>query len=314
VKKKQTKTNYRVRNWKEYNAALTQRGSLTVWVSEDVIKAWRATARTGKKGHPQAYSNLAILTMLTLQEIYHLPLRGTCGFTGSIFELLKLTLPVPSYSQLSRRRQTLEVALPRTKSKEPLHLVIDSTGVKVFGEGEWKVRQHGYSYRRTWRKLHLAIDQATHMIHAVIVTTNNYSDGQILPELLEQVDDEIAQVSADGAYDKRNCYDALNERGAKATIPPQRNAKIWQHGNSKAERLVRDENLRRVRQVGRATWKKESGYHRRSLAETAMFREKRIFGDSVSAHSFNGQATQLLVRCAILNRMTQLGMPDSYKP
>jgi hypothetical protein len=314
VKKKQTKTAYRVRNWKEYNNALKQRGSLTVWISDDVIQAWRAMARTGKKGKPQTYSDLAILAMLTLQEIYHLPLRGTCGFTESIFTLLNLTLPVPGFLQLGRRRQTLEVRLPRAKSQAPLHLVIDSTGVKVYGEGEWKVRQHGYSYRRTWRKLHLAIDQAAQMIHAAIVTTNNYGDGQILPELLEQVDEALEQVSADGAYDKRNCYDALNERGAKAAIPPQRNAKIWQQGNRKKERHVRDENLRRVRKIGRAAWKKESNYHRRSLAETTMFREKRIFGDSVSARSFNGQGTQLLVHCATLNRMTQLGLPDSYKP
>ena len=277
------------------------------------MQAWRKTARSGKKGRPQDYSDLAIQTLLTLQEVYHLPLRGTCGLALSIFALLQLKLPVPSASQLCRRRQTLDVALPRAQSKQPVHLVVDSTGVKVCGEGEWKVRQHGYSYRRTWRKLHLGIDENTGMILAALITTNNYSDGQILPDLLEQVDEALSQVSADGAYDKRNCYDALRTRGATATIPPQRNAKIWQHGNSKAEQLVRDQNLRRIRQVGRAAWEKESGYHRRSLAETMMFRAKAIFGDSVSARSFNGQATQLLVRCATLNRMTQLGMPDSFK-
>lgn len=157
------------------------------------------------------------------------------------------------------------------------------------------------------------MDAATGEIVAAVVTTNNYSDGQILPDLLEQVEDDLEQVAGDGAYDKRNCYDSIRARDATATIPPQRNARIWQHGNSKAERLVRDQNLRRIRQVGRANWKKESGYHQRSLAETTMFREKVIFGDQVSARSFNGQATQLLVRCAALNRMTHLGMPDSYK-
>ena len=313
MKKKPTKTTYRLRNWREYNAALERRGSLTLWVSEEVLQAWRNTERTGKKGHPQDYSDLAILTLLTLQEVYHLPLRGTRGLARSIFALLKLDLPVPSASQICRRRQTLEVALPRAKSTQPVHLVVDSTGVKVCGEGEWKVRQHGYSYRRTWRKLHLGVDENTGLILAAVVTTNHYSDGQILPDLLEQVEEELSQVSADGAYDKRNCYDSLRARGATATIPPQRNARIWQHGNSKAERLGRDQNLRRIRQIGRGAWKKESGYHRRSLAETMMFRAKTMFGDHVSARSFKGQATQLLVRCATLNRMTQLGMPDSVK-
>ena len=313
MKQKKTKANYRLRNWQEYNARLEQRGSLTFWVSEDVLQAWRNTERTGKRGHPQDYSELAILTMLTLQEVYHLALRQTRGLTVSLFELLKLSLPVPCAAQLCRRRQTLEVALPRVPRGEALHVVVDSTGVKVFGEGEWKVRQHGYTYRRTWRKLHLGVDEATGLIVAAVVTTNNYSDGQVLPDLLDQVEAEIKQVSGDGAYDKRNCYEALRARDATATLPPQRNAKIWQHGNTQAERLIRDQNLRRIRQVGRAAWKKEVGYHRRSLAETTMFREKIIFGEKVSARSFAGQATQLLVRCAALNRMTQLGMPDSYK-
>jgi IS5 family transposase len=313
VKHKKTKANYRLRNWQDYNAALEQRGSLTLWMSEDVLQAWCNSQRTGKRGHPRDYSDLAILTMLTLQEIYHLALRQTRGLTVSLFELLKLSLPVPAASQLCRRRQTLEVALPRLRRGEPLHVVVDSTGVKVFGEGEWKVRQHGYTYRRTWRKLHLGVDEASGLIVAAVVTTNNYSDGQVLPDLLDQVEEPLKQVSGDGAYDKRNCYDAIRARDATATIPPQRNAKIWQHGNTQAERLIRDQNLRRIRQVGRAAWKKEVDYHRRSLAETTMFREKIIFGEKVSARSFAGQATQLLVRCAALNRMTQLGMPDSYK-
>ena len=146
-----------------------------------------------------------------------------------------------------------------------------------------------------------------------MVTTNNYSDSQLLPVLLAQVDEEIAQVSGDEGYDRRNCYEAIGARPARATIPPQRHAKIWQHGNTKAERLARDQNLRRIRQLRRAAWKRESGYHRRSLAETAMFRLKTIFSDRVTAHGFVGQAVQMLVRCAALNRRTQLGRPDSYR-
>lgn len=290
-----------------------QRGSLTLWITEDVLQTWHPTELENKRGHPRTYTDTAIETMATIQEIYHLGLRQTEGLMQSIGELLHLNVAIPDYSTLSRRRATLEVVLPRTRGKEALHVVVDSTGVKVFGEGEWKVRQHGYTYRRTWRKVHLGVEVASGELVAAVVTTNNYSDGQVLPDLLAQVAEELKQVSGDGGYDKRQCYEAIQARGAQATIPPQRNAKIWQHGNTKAERLARDQNLRRIRQVGRAAWKRESGYHRRSLAETVMFRLKTIFSDRVTAHGFAGQAAQVLVRCAALNRLTQLGRPDSYR-
>jgi hypothetical protein len=312
VTKKKTKRTYRLRNWSQYNKALVQRGSLTVWINEDVLSAWHNRARTGKRGKPLDYTDTAILCMATLEEVYGLPLRATQGLTRSIIKLLGVELRVPCYTTLCRRRRSLEVALPRRKKSEPLHLVVDSTGIKVYGEGEWKVRQHGWSRRRTWRKLHLGVDEATHELVAVVVSTNSFKDSQMLPDLLAQVEGEITQVSGDGAYDSRNCYDAIRARAAHAAIPPQKRAKIWQHGNTRADRHLRDENLRVIRQKGRREWKRESGYPRRSLAETAVFRVKMIFGERVNARSFNGQATQLRVRCAALNRMTHLGMPDSY--
>lgn len=304
---------YRLRNWSQYNKALVQRGSLSVWISEDVLSAWHNRARTGKRGKPANYADTAILCMATLGEVYGLPLRATQGLTRSIIKLLGVELRVPCYTTLCRRRRSLEVELPRLKKQEPLHVVVDSTGIKVYGEGEWKVRQHGYRRRRTWRNLHLGVDEATLEFVAVVVTTNGFKDSQLLPDLLEQVADEINQVSADGAYDSRGCYDAIRGRQARAAIPPQKRARIWQHGNTKRERHIRDENLRAIRQKGRREWKRESGYHRRSLAETQVFRVKMIFGERVSARSFEGQAAQMLVRCATLNRMTHLGMPDSYK-
>jgi IS5 family transposase len=313
VKRKKTKTSYRLRNWREYNSALVQRGSLTLGINDEVRSAWRNTESEGKRGHPRTYTETAILTMATLQEVYHLPLRQTEGLRGSILRLLKVELPVPDPSTLSRRRTTLEVALPRTRGREALHVVVDSTGVKVFGEGAWKVRQHGYTYRRTGRQVHLGVDEASGEIVAAVVTTTTYSESQVLPDLLAQVDEEVRQVSGDGGYDRRNGYEAIRERQAQAPIPPQHNAKIWPHGNTKAERLARDENRRRIRQIGRAAWQRESGYPRRSLAETTMFRLKGIFGDRVAARSFAGQAAQVLVRCATLNRLTQLGMPDTSR-
>lgn len=283
-----------------------------MWITEEVVQTWHVTDAAPKRGHPRTYTDTAILTMATLQEIYHLGLRQTQGLMESIGTVLHLAVAIPDYSTLSRRRTTLEVILPRTRTPEALHVVVDSTGVKVYGEGEWKVRQHGYTRRRTWRKVHVGVDEASGEIVAAVVTTNSSHDSQVLPDLLEQVEEEITQVSGDGAYDRRVCYDALRVRHARAAIPPQHNAKIWQHGNTKAERLARDENLRRIRQIGRAGWKRECGYHRRSLAETTMFRLKTLFGDRVSARSFAGQTAQALVRCATLNRMMQLGSPDSY--
>jgi IS5 family transposase len=250
--------------------------------------------------------------MATLEEVYGLPLRATEGLTRSIIKLLGVELSVPYYTTLCRRRRSLEVELPRRQNSEPLHMVVDSTGIKVYGEGEWKVRQHGYSRRRTWRKLHIGVDEATLEFVAVVVSTTSFKDSQLLPDLLEQVEDKLSQVSADGAYDSRNCYDVIRQREARAAIPPQKRARIWQHGNTKAARHIRDENLRAIRQKGRREWKRESRYHRRSLAQTQVFRVKTIFGERVSARSFEGQAAQLLVRCAALNRMTHLGMPDSY--
>jgi IS5 family transposase len=313
VTKKKSKRQYRIRNWPDYNKALVGRGSLTLWVSEDVLRTWRETQRTGRRGRPYTYSAALILCMATLAEVYHLPLRATQGLMSSIVRLLGIELSVPDYTTLSRRRRALEIELPHRKKSEPLHLVVDSTGIKVYGEGEWKVRQHGYTKRRTWRKLHLGVDEATGEVVAAAVTTNSFKDSQLLPDLLAQVEGEMSQVSADGAYDTRNCYDALRERGTRAAIPPRKGARIWQHGNTKADRHARDENLRACRRLGRSKWKRESSYHRRSLAETAVFRVKTIFGERVSARSFAGQAAQLLVRCAALNRMTHLGMPDSYE-
>ena len=306
------KRQYRIRNWHDYNTALVQRGSLTLWLNKDVLQHWRNQEHTGKRGKPRVYSDQAIACALRLREVYRLPLRATEGFLRSLIVLLGAEVPVPCYSTLSRRQTGLDVSPDAPASAEPLHLVVDGTGLKVFGDGEWKVRQHGTSRRRTWRKVHLAVDERTGYIQAAATTTNSISDGEMLPALLGQVEQAIAQVSADGGYDRRTCYTAIAGRGAKAAIPPRRGAKIWQHGNCKAQRLARDENLRHIRAVGRAKWKRESGYHRRSLAETTMFRLKTIFGAVLRARSEDAQETETMLRLNALNQMTALGMPDAY--
>jgi len=192
---------------------------------------------------------------------------------------------------------------------------VDSTGAKVYGEGEWKVRQHGWSKHRTWKKLHIGVDANTGDILLGEVSGNSTADCTMLEPLLSQLPSQakIDQVSADGGHDRRVCYDALRHyRVSHIAIPPQHNAKIWQHGNIRAQPLPRDANLRRIREIGRKRWKEETLYHRRSLAETTMFRLKTIFADRVSARTDAGRRMQLLLRCQILNRMTALGMPDSY--
>jgi hypothetical protein len=313
VTSKKTKRTYRLRNWSQYNRSLVNRGSLTLWVSQDVLSAWHNAARTGGRGRPATYADAAISCMATLGEVYGLPLRATEGLARSVIKLLDVGLSVPDYSTLCRRRRALTVHLPRRQKSEPVHLVVDSTGVKVYGEGEWKVRRFGWSRRRTWRKLHVGVDEATGEVVAAAVTTNAAGDGQVLPVLLGQVSAELKQVTGDGGYDDRQCYEAISGRKARAVIPPQQGARIWCHGNTKGERHDRDENLRFIRRHGRSKWKREHDYHRRSLAEVAVFRLKMIFGERVSARSFEGQAAQMLLRCAALNRMTHTGMPDSYK-
>ena len=310
MKKKAT---YRIRNWREYNRALTQRGSLTFWISAEALANWTTADLSGKPGASPTYTDLAIETMATVQAIYGLAGRQTQGLLQSLFGLLKLDLTPPEHSTLSRRRRHLTSTLPVKDGAVPRHLVVDSTGVKVYGEGEWKVRQHGISKRRTWRKLHFCVDEATLEIVSAVASTNNVSDAEVLADLLATVPGKIAQVSADGAYDQRKCYDVLNQQGAKGAIPPRKGARIWQHGNSQAERHVRDENLRRIRQVGRKAWKRERNYHRRSLAETQVFRFKTIFGDRVQTRQVDNQFKELLLKSSLLNRMTHLGMPASYK-
>jgi len=302
---------YRIRNWKQYNQALVNRGSLTLWVDPATLRAWRYQG-PAQQGAQYRYSDTAIQCVLTLRAVYHLPLRATEGFARSIFGLMGLDLDVPDYSTLCRRAKALQITLPKV-AEGPLHLVIDSTGLKVYGEGEWKVRQHGYSKRRTWIKLHLAIDPESHEIRAAMVSDPGVTDAEAMPDLLEQEEGRVEAVEADGAFDRRGVYEALERRGARAIIPPRRDAKIIRHGNSSGPRLARDEDLRRIRRIGRAAWKEESGYHRRSLAETAMFRMKTIFGGGVASRRPHQQAKEVGIRCRALNIRTHQGMPVSER-
>jgi hypothetical protein len=312
------KRQYRISNWSDYNAALVARGSLTLWVDQQAVKSWLEPAPTGQPGRPFTYSDMAMQCMALLSCIYRLPLRSTQGLLHSILQLMGLNLPAPHYSTLCRRRQKMEVTLPVLPKAQELHLVVDSTGLKLFGEGEWKVRQHGWSRHRTWLRLHIGVDQATGEVQTARLTTRRHIDKEVLPSLLEQVPVPIAQVSGDSGYDYVSCYQVIEKIGARATLCPRRNARV--RGTSQLPQ--RDANLLRIQQLqgrkrkdpnwGRKQWKQESGYHRRSLVETCIMRLKTLFGDRLSARHKRAQMNQALLRCHALNRMTHLGTPQSY--
>ena len=301
------KRQYRIRNWAHYNKALVARGSLTLWIDTRATDTWLNRDCPLRRGRRRIYSDAAILCSLLLREVYHLPLRSTQGLVRSILRLLEVELPAAHYSTLSRRARTLELSLaPATKQIK--HLVIDSSGLKVYGEGEWKVRLHGTDKRRTWRKLHIAMAAETQHLTAASVTDKDELDRRALPGLVAQTEGEIERVCADGAYDFEQCYRAIKQRQAVALIPPREDAVI--RGKSPFEQ--RDENLRGIKSKGRKEWKKESTYHRRSLVECAFFRLKTVFSDRLRARRTDTQTTEARMRCVALNRMTSLGMPESY--
>jgi Transposase DDE domain len=308
------KSQYRVRNWREYNAALVQRGSLEVWIDKAVLASWQVAQKTGERGCPQVYQDMYIEMLLILGMAYKLSLRGTEGFARSVLAGLDLHIAVPNYSTLSRRRKALQVKVSTRDLKGARVITVDSSGLKVYGEGEWKVRQHGVSKRRTWRKFHVAVDTETNEILNLEGSTNAVSDDEMTEAVLDGIDPEmeIKQVCADGSYDKKRSYQAIAKRKATATIPPRKDAKIIQHGNSNAPPLDRDQNLRRIRQIGRKRWKQEAGYHQRSKAETAIYRYKTIVGDKLASRLLESQFVEMKLGAKVLNKMSALGMPQSY--
>jgi len=303
---------YRVRNWSEYNAGLIARGSVTMWTNESAL-TMANEAEPVMRGRPHVYSDALIQALLTLKQVYHLTLRATQGFAQSLRELAFAELPAPNYTTLSRRAQDLRVALPVTSSGEPLHLVVDSTGVKLYGEGEWKVRKHGYSKRRTWRKVHLGLDVKTGQVRAALMTHQDVDDASVLPGLLGQipVDEPIETIGGDGAYDAKHCHAAIAVRGATSSIPPREGAQPWPERTPGAS--WRNEAIRDIARDGRREWKKRSGYHRRSLVENTMYRFKILTGNRLWSRRIGSQATEMAIRVGVVNRMAALARPQSIR-
>ena len=310
------KNAYRVRNWSNYNKSLIQRGSLTFWFSEEIIKSWQAKISDGSHGN-QKYSDMAILCALTLRQLFRLPLRATSGLMTSLIALMKLPLDTPDYSTLCRRGKQLKINLGVKSSQEARHILVDSTGIQVIGEGEWKKLRHGESKHQLWRKLHIAMDANDQTILSAIMTESVRLDGNYLPRLIAQVKGPIEQITGDGAYDKKNCYQSAYQRNAKAVFPPQHNACVQRNKYKKDPALqARDEVIQYVgrdndRDERLKQWKQGNNYHKRSLVETMMFRMKTIFGDQIRSRTFKNQQTDLLVRCYAMNKINSLGLPIS---
>jgi Transposase DDE domain len=307
---------YRVTNWPEYDRALQRRGSLTVWVTPAALAAWHPP-KTGRRGRSRTYSDIAIETGHLLRLAFGRPWRQTEGLLRSLATLLGVEIGVPDHTTFSRRSPGLALAnsLIQAQRTGPVHVVIDATGLKVHGAGEWLVDKHGERGRRSWRKLHLAVDPGTGEILASELTTTEEGDAALVGPLLEQITGPIASVIADGAYDGEPVYRAVAERQpdppAAVVVPPRATAVPSPAADTAPTQ--RDQHIRMIREKGRMGWQRAVGYGKRSLGETAVFRYKTIIGRGLRARTPPAQKTEARVACSVLNRMTRLGMPVSQR-
>src|SRR3954470_20215551 len=284
------------------------RGSLTVWFTPEAIEAWRAEPRTTRGGQP-SYSSLAITTALTLRAVFRLALRQTEGLIGSVLQLLGLDLPVPDHSTLSRRAETLAVPRPKSGSA-PMHLLVDGTGLKLCGPGEWLVEKHGTKRRRAWRVLHLATDADTGRIVASVLTDKDADDGSQIGPLLDRIEGVVASVTGDGAYDRDDVYAEVAARhsAAAVVVPPRANAVPSETAGTAPTQ--RDRHLRCITERGRMGWQRASGYNWRALVEADISRWKRVIGGGLRSQTDGRQATEVAIAANVLNRMLELGRPE----
>ncbi|TQQ01443.1 IS5 family transposase [Vibrio cholerae] len=300
------KPRYKTTNWKQYNKALINRGSLTFWIDEEAIRQWKQS-KQNKRGRPRQFSDLAITTALMVKRVFSMPLRALQGFIDSVFSLANVPIVCPHYSCISRRAKQVEVSFkPKTRGAIQ-HLAIDATGLKVYGEGEWKVKKHGTDgKRRVWRKLHLAVDTSTHEIVAAELSLSNVTDAEVLPNLLKQTRRRIIEISGDGAYNTRDCHEAIRFKRAIPLIPPREGAAFWENGHPRnlavgCQKLYGSNNK----------WKKRYGYHKRSLSETTMYRVKQLLGGRLNLRNYNAQVGETYAMIKALNKLTELGMPET---
>jgi len=308
-----SKDKYKVKNWKIYNEGLKQRGALTLWIPPDLNEQWKYKGKASRGGQYQ-YSQVAIEFCLMIHKAFHLPLRQTEGFVQSVFEMQHWHLAIPDYTTLCRRQAKMEPQLqcwPQTDTKD-IDIAVDSTGLKVYGEGEWKVRKHGAGKHRTWMKLHVAVEEHTQQLQAATLSTNAEDDASEVKALLDQLPKgRVRSFKADGAYDKKKVRKLLYEEEIKQVIPPQHNA-------VKSKREVdylgqRDAAIAMIAQSDRKQWKIQSGYHGRSKSETVMFRYKTIVGEHLTSRKEAQQQCEVIIGCKILNIMLATAKPVSIR-
>jgi hypothetical protein len=307
---KYARSSYRIRNWPEYEAGLRRRGDITVWLSDDAINSWRAPT-SGRPGGQRIYTNVAIEAALTIRMVFHLPLRQTEGFLRSLVEKLEVELPVPDHTTLSRRMKMLgELSLRTVASHRPIHLLIDSTGLRIHVGNLRKPPK-----KRAWRKLHLAVDAGTGEIVASDLTGRRTHDCTRVPTLLGQIDRQVASISADGGYDTEGTYEAAYAKGegqhVRVVISPRHNAQLSPRPSVALQE--RNRNIHSIHRLGRREWYRWSGYSKRSVVENTIYRYKMIIGRCMRSRTVEGQQVEVRLACRVLNTMTRLGMPDSYR-
>jgi hypothetical protein len=280
--------------------------------SDEAIAAWQAEPRTTRGGQPH-YSALAIRTALTLRAVFRLALRQTEGLIGSIFQLLGLDLAVPDHSTLSRRAETLAIAKLSPNPRGPVHLLVDSTGLRLCGPGEWLIEKHGTRRRRSWRKLHIGVDAGTGQILASELTASEVDDGSRVEPLLVQITGSLASFVGDGAYDQAGIYATVAQRhpDAEVIVPPRSTAVL--SDDVEATPTQRDRHLQSIAEHGRIGWQKRSGYTRRALVESGISRLKRVIGDALRSRTDRRRTTEVAIAVHALNRMLEFGRPKSVR-
>ena len=309
------KQKYKVSNWSDYNNSLKNRGNIEVWLSQYLINDWTYDERIyDGTGSSKYYTDEAIIACHEIRQIYKLPLRQTEGFINSLFKLMRLEISSPDYTTLSKRLKELKTKCPRYTKHSKMDsdiaaIALDSTGLKRFGRDEWHVEKHKVSARRSWRKAHFGIDES-HYIQAAVLTDRFSHDDEVVDELLEQIDSNVKQFTGDGAYDETPVYDKLlaHSPAADIVIPPAKNAVINPDANG-----MRNRNILGISENGRMNWQKERSYGQRNYSELGVQRYKRILGRAMHARKMPRQKQEFMIGCGILNKMTSLGMPESYR-
>lgn len=309
------KQKYKVVNWSTYNESLRSRGSITVWLSEEAISQWYEQDRVyDGTGSPKRYTDFAIITCHEIRQVYRLPLRQTQGFINSLFQIMRLDLESPDFSTLSKRLGALNISTPRYKKTDKtidgVHAIaIDSTGLKRFGRGEWHNEKYELSIKASWRKFHAGVNQS-HYIEACVLTDRFETDDQQVDALLQQIDDAIDHFTGDGAFDKTPVYESILQHSPNAdvVIPPCSNAV-----EKTKSAPMRNRNIQEIKEHGRMVWQKKRQYGKRNLSELAMQRYQKILGNTMHARDFVRQKQETMIGCGVLNKMTSLGMPSSYR-